>query len=176
MFLVARHPSLIEYDGPRPERFVMPDLPDNIDEFDSQDKKAARELYRAQMLLFYYELHIYKTAPDLLHAFKYREYIFQAEIFSLIRSIFDDGEPQVQKLLDTIARDDIWKQFVGEDKHGKPCISCPLYYTGHELNRQREEYAKWERDIERKESILEEIGMYTGWNGAVRPKDYADVA
>ena len=129
-----------------------------------------------EMLLFYHELHIYKTAPDLLHAFKYREYIFQAEIFSLIRSIFDDGEPQVQKLLDTIARDDIWKQFVGEDKHGKPCISCPLYYTEHELNRQREEYAKWERDIERKESILEEIGMYTGWNGAVRPKDYADVA
>lgn len=32
----------------------------------------------------------------------------------------------------------------------------------HELNRQREDHAKWERDIERKEWALEEIGVYTG--------------
>lgn len=74
MFLAARHPSLIEFDGARPERFVMPCLPENIDELDAQDKKAARELYRAQILWLYYELYVYKQAPVLLHAFKYREY------------------------------------------------------------------------------------------------------
>lgn len=37
------------------------------------------------------------------------------------------------------------------------------------------EYAKWEEDVERKARVLEEIGVYTGWNGAVSPQDYDEV-
>ncbi|KAJ5950235.1 Aminoglycoside phosphotransferase [Penicillium vulpinum] len=37
------------------------------------------------------------------------------------------------------------------------------------------EYAKWEKDIERKTQVLEEIGVYVGWNGAVSPHDFNEV-
>jgi hypothetical protein len=99
----------------------------------------------------------------------------QSEILSLIGSIFDDGEPHVQKLLADLTRDDVWKQLVGEDDHGNLRVPCPLDYTQHDLDKQDEEYAKWERDVERKARVLDEIGVYTGWNGAVSPGDYDEV-
>jgi hypothetical protein len=174
MFLVAHHPSLIEYDGPKPQRFVQPSLPENIEELNAEDKNAAKELFLAQTLWLYYESQVYKEAPDLLRAFEYRETLV-SEILSLIGSIFDDGEPHVQKLLADISRDDAWKQLVGEDDHGNPTVPCPLNYTKSDLDKQSEEYAKWERDIERKARVIDEIGVYTGWNGAVSPGDYDEV-
>ncbi|PYI05373.1 hypothetical protein BO78DRAFT_430530 [Aspergillus sclerotiicarbonarius CBS 121057] len=136
MFLIAHHPSLIEYDGPKPERLVQPRLPDNIDELSPQERKAAKELYLSQTFWVYYES---------------------------------------QKLLAEIATDDAWKQIVGEDSHGNPRVSCPLKYTSRELEKQRETYAKWERDVERKAQVLDEVGVYTGWTGAVSPGDYEEV-
>lgn len=53
MFLIAHHLSLIEYDCPKPERFIQPSLPADIDELDPQDKKAAKELFLAQKLWLY---------------------------------------------------------------------------------------------------------------------------
>jgi hypothetical protein len=50
-------------------------------------------------------------------------------------------------------------------------VPCPLNYTQHDLDKQ-DEYAKWERDVERKARVIDEIGVYTGWNGAVSPGDY----
>lgn len=174
VFMIAHHPSLIEYDGPKPERFVQPSLPENINELNFQDKKSAGKLFLAQTLWLYYETQVYKEAPDLLHAFEYQETL-QSELLRLIGSIFDDGEPHVQKLLATLARDDVWKQLVGEDDHGNPTALCPLNYTERDLLKQSEEYAKWERDIERKARVIDELGVYTGWNGAVSPGDYNEV-
>jgi Phosphotransferase enzyme family. len=74
MFLIAHHPSLIEYDGPKPERFVQPSLPENIEEFNSRDKKAAGELFLTQTLWLHYETQVYKEAPDLLHALNIRKH------------------------------------------------------------------------------------------------------
>ncbi|KKK16222.1 hypothetical protein ARAM_001796, partial [Aspergillus rambellii] len=174
IFLIAHHPSLIEYDGPKPERFIQPRLPENIEKLNSQDQKVARELFLAQTFWLYYETQVYKEAPDLLQAFKYRETL-QSELLSLVGSIFDDGEPHVQKLLANVARDNIWKQLVGEDNHGKPSVPCPLNYTERDLVKQSKEYAKWEKDIERKTRVIDELGVYTGWNGAVSPGDYEEV-
>ncbi|PWY70925.1 hypothetical protein BO70DRAFT_414774, partial [Aspergillus heteromorphus CBS 117.55] len=98
MFLIAHHPSLIEYDGPKPERFVQPRLPGDIEDMNAGDKKAAKQLFLAQTLWLYYETQVNTEAPDLLRAFKYRDTV-QWEICSLIGSIFDDGEPYVQKAL-----------------------------------------------------------------------------
>ncbi|KAE8398832.1 kinase-like domain-containing protein [Aspergillus pseudonomiae] len=174
MFLIAYHPSLIEFDGPKPERFVRPSLPENINDLNPQDKKAASELFLAQTLWLYYETQVYKEAPDLLHAFQYRETL-QSELLGLVGSIFDDGEPHVQKLLADVTRDDVWRQLVGEDNCGNSRVPCPLSYTEHDLVKQSEEYAKWERDVERKAQVINELGVYTGWNGAVSPDDYDEV-
>lgn len=45
MFLTARHPSFIEYDEARLERFFTPRHPEDIDEINAQDRKAAWERY-----------------------------------------------------------------------------------------------------------------------------------
>jgi hypothetical protein len=45
IFLVAHHPSLIEYDGPKPERFIQPSLPENIEEFVSKIKGLPRSYF-----------------------------------------------------------------------------------------------------------------------------------
>ena len=91
-------------------------------------------------------------------------------------SIYDDGEPHVHKLLDDVTRDDVWKKLVGEGNHSNPSVPCPLSYTERDLIKQGEEYAKWGRDVERKAQVIDELGMYTGWNGAVSPGDYDEVA
>ncbi|KAF7628749.1 hypothetical protein AFLA_004095 [Aspergillus flavus NRRL3357] len=51
-----------------------------------------------------------------------------------------------------------------------------MSYTERDLIKQGEEYAKWGRDVERKAQVIDELGMYTGWNGAVSPDDYDEVA
>ncbi|RAH67227.1 phosphotransferase family protein [Aspergillus aculeatinus CBS 121060] len=175
MFLIAHHPSLIEYDGLKPERFVQPRLPENIHDLSPADKKAAGEMYLAQTLWLYYETQIYKEAPDLLHAFKYCETV-QSDLLGLVGSIFDDGEPHVQKLLATVATDEVWKQLVGMDDRGDPVMACPLKYNEQDLVRQAEEYARWEGDVERKARVIEELGVYPGWDGAVPPDDYDEMA
>ncbi|RAK97435.1 phosphotransferase family protein, partial [Aspergillus ibericus CBS 121593] len=174
MYLIAHHPSLIEYDGPKPERFVQPRLPENIDELSPQERKATKELYLSQTFWLYYETQVFKEARDLIHAFKYRDTL-QCELSSLIGSIFDDGEPHVQNLLTEVTTDDVWKQIVGEDERGNPRVPCPLKYTDRELEMHRDAYAKWQRDVERKAQVLEEIGVYPGWTGAVSPGDYEEV-
>ncbi|RAH85894.1 hypothetical protein BO86DRAFT_329879 [Aspergillus japonicus CBS 114.51] len=175
IFLIAHHPSLIEYDGPKPERFVQPQLPEDIHDLNPADKKAAGELYLAQTLWLYYETQVYKDAPDLLHAFKYHETV-QSDLLGLVGSVFDDGEPHVQKLLANVATDEVWKQLVGVDGSGDPSVACPLKYTERGLVRQADEYARWERDVERKARVIEELGAYPGWNGAVPPDDYEEMA
>lgn len=32
--------------------------------------------------------------------------------------------------------------------------------------------AKWEKDVEQKGGVIQEIGAYTGWDGTVSPEDY----
>ncbi|PLB55527.1 hypothetical protein P170DRAFT_452871 [Aspergillus steynii IBT 23096] len=174
MFLVTHHPSLIDYDRPKPERFVQPELPEDIQNMNSQDKKGAKELFLAQTLWLLYETQVYKEAHDLTRAFQYRETL-QAEILGLIGSIFDDGEPHVQQLLAAATEPDAWKKLVEEDGDGNPIVGCPIQYSPRDIERQTEEYTKWQRDVERKAKVLEEIGVYSGWNGAVSPGDYDEV-
>ncbi|KAG2026398.1 hypothetical protein GB937_001908 [Aspergillus fischeri] len=48
-----------EYDGPKPERFIQPSLPENIEELNT--------------LWLYYKAQVYKEAPDLIHKQLVRE-------------------------------------------------------------------------------------------------------
>ncbi|RAH39785.1 uncharacterized protein BO95DRAFT_486701 [Aspergillus brunneoviolaceus CBS 621.78] len=115
------HLDNIEYDGPKPERFVRPRLPEGIDALNPAREEGGRgDVPR-----------VYKEAPDLLHAFRYRETV-QSDLLGL--------------------------------------------YTERDLVRQAEEYARWEGDVERKARVIEELGVYPGWNGAVPPGDYDEMA
>lgn len=141
---------------------------------DAEDKKVAKDLFLAQTIWLMYETQIYKEARDLTRAFEFQGSL-QAEILGLIGSTFDDGESHVQRLIAIAAAPDVWKKVVDEDGHGNPLVPCPVQYTDRDLERQDEQYAKWETVIERKARVLEEIGLSTSWNGAVSPGDYDEV-
>lgn len=175
MFLVAHHPSLIEYEGPRLNGFVQPTLPENFETLDPEARKAAKDLFLAQSLWLTYEIEVKRAAPQLLRTFRHRETL-PGQILGMIGSIYDDGEPYVQTLLADITKEDVWKEVVGENENGDPGVMCPLRYSEQDLAKQKMEYEKWERDVERKTRVLDEIGVYYGWNGAVSPRDYEVVS
>lgn len=174
MFLICHHPSLIEYEGPELDGFSQPALPENIRTLDPEAKKAAKDLFLSQSLWLAYEIEVQKAAPELLHTFRHRDTL-PGQILGMIGSTYDDGEPYVQSLLVDITEEHAWKQLVGVDENDNPSVLCPLKYSEQDVAKFKTEYAKWEKDIERKTRVLEEIGVYTGWNGAVSPHDYNEV-
>ncbi|KUL89585.1 hypothetical protein ZTR_04373 [Talaromyces verruculosus] len=50
MFLQVRRPALLDFDGPVPESFKLPKLPENFDKLNPQKQQDARKLRSAQML------------------------------------------------------------------------------------------------------------------------------
>ncbi|KAL3489348.1 hypothetical protein BJX62DRAFT_252674 [Aspergillus germanicus] len=149
LFLIIHHPSLIEYTGPKLAGFIKPTLPKNLNSLNPEAKKATKDLFISQALWLSYRIEVQRAAPKL--------------------------GPHVQNLLSNISEDGIWKQVVGVDKNGDASMPCPLKNSEQERSWQKEEYAKWERDIKRKGRVLDEIGLYAGWNGAVSPQDYDEV-
>ncbi|KXG46553.1 Aminoglycoside phosphotransferase [Penicillium griseofulvum] len=174
MFLICHHPSLIEYEGPKLDGLTKPVLPENIKTLDPETKKAAKDLFLSQSLWLTYEIEVQRAAPELLHTFRRRDTL-PGQILGTIGSTYDDGEPYVQSLLADITEEQVWKQVVGVDGNGSLNMLCPLRYSKQDIAKFKTEYAKWEKDVERKAQVLEEIGVYVGWNGAVSPHDYNEV-
>jgi hypothetical protein len=68
MFLIAHHPSLIEYTGPKLAGFVEPTLPENLNSLGPEAKKAAKDLFISQALWLSYEIEVQRSAPELLRS------------------------------------------------------------------------------------------------------------
>lgn len=166
-FLHVHYPSLIEYEGPILDGFEKPQLPSNFAELDPAAKGNARALHTAQSIWGLYQIFMQKQAPDLLRTLRYRDTL-PGQILTLIGSVFDDGEAYVQNLLAQLTEPEVWKKVVQSDDQS----CCPLGYSEQDLSKQRDELAKWEKDVERKARVIEEIGAYTGWDGAVPPDEY----
>lgn len=160
---------MIDYEGPKPNGFAQPELPPNFETLDLEAKRAAKALFLAKSFWLTWEIETQRKTPELLQASRYRDTL-PGQILGMIGSIYDDGEPYVQKLLADVAEETTWKEVVGNSS-----IECPLKYSTEELQQQKSEYAKWERDVDRKARVIEDIGVYPGWNGAVTPDDYGEV-
>ncbi|PGH26507.1 hypothetical protein AJ80_01821 [Polytolypa hystricis UAMH7299] len=174
MFLAAHQPSLIEFDGPKLEGFTQPILPANFEEMSPKAQQAAKELFLSQSLWLLYELEAQKQAPDLVHAFRYRD-THPRELLGAIGTIFNDGEPYMQSLSTDMVQEDVWGKVVGTAVNGKPLIPCPVRYSEEQLQTQAEQYALWQRDVDRKKQVLEELGAYSGWNVAVLPSEFDEM-
>lgn len=172
-FLHVHYPSLIEYQGPILDGFEKPQLPNGYGELDMDGKMAARALHIAQSIWMMYKVYIRKQAPDLLRLLSNRDFL-PWQILRLVGSTFDDGEAYVQKTLSALAEAETWQKIL--DENDQKLVRCPLVYSAEQLSKQQIELAKWERDVERKARVLKEIGVYTGWDGAVLPDEYDHVS
>lgn len=95
---------------------------------------------------------------------------------TLIGSIFDDGEVYIQSLLSQLSKPEIWNSLVNADGQEVGNTPCPLVYSDRELKKQAEDLARWEKDVERKAGVIQEVGTYTGWDGVVSPDEYSLVS
>lgn len=84
--------------------------------------------------------------------------------------ISDDGEAHLQSLLAQLVEPETWGKVVGQN------VACPLSYLEDELALQREDLEMLERNVERRVRVVEELGVYKGWDGAVKPGEYEDMA
>lgn len=168
-FFHVHYPSLIEYQGPILDGFQKPELPTGYNELDEDAKKTARALHTAQTIWTMYKIYTRKQAPGQLRLLSNRDFL-PWQILGLVGSTFDDGEAYVQKTLSELAEPEIWQKILGQN--GQEVVRCPLVYSAEQLSKQEIELTKWERDIERKARVLEEVGAYTGWDGAVLPDEY----
>lgn len=176
MFLITHHPSLIEYDGPRVNGFEKPELPQDFDTLDPDAKKSAKATHTAQLFWLSYEIQVQKAVPELIHAFRSKDALI-GQLLGMISSTFGDGEPYIQSLLADLSEEDIWKQVVGVNAAGDPNVPCPLQYSKEEISEQQMDYKMWQKDIERKARVvIDELGVYTGWNGAVPPEQYDEMS
>lgn len=166
LFLQARTPALLHFDGPLPDSLEI-NLPENFDSLGPEEQEQAKKVRSMQTLYKLYEVASFKTNPDAYQAILTSKTL-GAQVTGMIGSLFSDGEPYVQGLL--MAVQDKWEELLqGTEYVGSP---CPLNYSSATREMQQVEMRKWERSIELMDRFLQDIGAYAGWDGWVSHADY----
>ena len=98
LFLQARHPSLIDFEGPISEGFDPILLPDNFDQLSKEGQQQAKNLRAAQSIYKLYELEMLSECPDIARALRYRESLL-GQITGIVGSMAGDGEVILQRML-----------------------------------------------------------------------------
>ena len=163
LFLQARHPALIEFEGPIPDGFQSINLPENFDDLSPEEQLEAKKLRAAQSLYKLYEIELIHQCFDIARALRFRDSL-PGQITGLSGSIFSDGEPIVQGMLMRLQEE--WSTCVGLS------APCPLSFTVEEKDRQREDEAKWSKGVELMDEFLGQVGAYWGWDGWVNHSNY----
>lgn len=163
LFLQARHPGLIEFEGPIPEGLQSIKLPESFDDLSPEEQLEAKKLRAAQSLYKLYEIQLIRQCPDIARALRFRDSL-AGQITGLSGSIFSDGEPVVQGML--IRLEEKWSTCVG------PSVPCPISFTTEEKDRQMEAEAKWRKGVELMGEFLDQVGAYRGWDGWVNHSNY----
>jgi hypothetical protein len=164
LFLQARHPSLIEFEGPIPEGFKPITLPDDFDTMSEEAQHQAKVLRAAQSLYKLYEITMLQQCPEIARALRFRDTL-QGQITGIASSIFSDGEPILQGML--IRLQDEWAKCVGTS------MPCPLSFTANDRAQQQRLEASWSEGVELMHEVLTEIGAYQGWDGWVNHSNYS---
>lgn len=168
-FLQARHPALIEFNGPIPEGFGRIELPENFADLSADEQKEAKMLRSAQSLYKLYEVELRQRNKDIFRTLQYRETL-ACKITALAGSLFSDGEPIVNGMLIAVEKE--WLDIVGPGPDGRPSVACPLVFSAQEKTLQSEHEAQWVRGVELMEDVLDQVGAYRGWDGWVNHASY----
>jgi hypothetical protein len=163
LFLQARHPALIEFEGPIPEGLQRIRLPDNFDDLSPEEQLDAKKLRAAQSLYKLYDIQMMQKCPEIAAALKFKNSL-AGQITGLSGSLFSDGEPIVQGML--IRLQEEWATRVGSS------IPCPLSFTEEDKKQQEVDEAKWASSVELMEEFLGQVGAYRGWDGWVNHNNY----
>lgn len=163
LFLQARHPALVDFEGPIPEGLESINLPENFDDLSPEKQLDAKKLRAAQSLYKLYEIQLIRQCPEVARALRYKGSL-AGQITGLAGSLFTDGEPIFQGMLMKLQEE--WSSHVGQS------VPCPISFTFEEKKQQREDEAKWTAGVELMEEFLDQVGAYRGWDGWVNHDNY----
>ena len=166
LFLQARIPALLNFDGPLPESFDIK-LPEDFDSLGPEEQEKPKRLRSMQSLYKLWEAACFKTNHEVYSATQVRKTLV-AQITGLIGSVFSDGEPYIQGLL--ISVQDNWEQLVKDTEYEQ--TPCPLSYSAEAREMNRIELGRWNHSVELMDHFIQEIGAYGGWDGWVSAADY----
>lgn len=163
LFLQARHPALIEFEGLIPEGLQSISLPENFDELSAEEQLEAKKLRAAQSLYKLYDIQMIQDCPEIAAALRFRNSL-PGQITGLSGSLFSDGEPIVQDML--IRLQEEWATYIGSS------VPCPLSFAEEDKQRQKEDEKKRASGVVLMEEFLDQVGVYRGWDGWVNHSDY----
>ncbi|EZG03221.1 hypothetical protein H106_06718 [Trichophyton rubrum CBS 735.88] len=169
LFLQARQPAFLDFDGPIPERLKFPSLPENFDNLQPEEKLNAKKLRDEQALYVLYEIELLRQCRAAGSALHGRDTLV-SRLTGLAGSLFTDGEPVVLGYL--MQAVDRWGEIVGRDATGDPVISCPITFTDAERTKQQIDQEKWKKGVELMDEVVQSLGAYSGWDGFVSHDDY----
>ena len=163
LFLQARHPAMIEFEGPIPEGLQSISLPENFDELSAEEQLEAKKLRAAQSLYKLYTIQMMQDYPEIAAALRFRDSL-PGQITGLSGSLFSGGEPIVQGML--IRLQEKWAIYIGSS------VPCPLSFIEEDKQKQKEDEKKWASGVVLMEEFLDQVGAYRGWDGCVNHSSY----
>ncbi|KAF2995262.1 hypothetical protein E8E13_003844 [Curvularia kusanoi] len=104
-----------------------------------------------------------QECPDIADALEFRGTLSN-KITGLAGSIFGDGEPVLKGTL--IRLQDEWRMRM------ESSTPCPLSFSAQERTEQERLQASWGEGVQLMADLLEEIGVYQGWDGWVNHNNY----
>jgi hypothetical protein len=149
LFLQARHPSLIEFEGPITPGFEPISLPDDFESMSPERQLEAKKLRSAQSLYKLYEVYLLRNCPEIFQSLQFRESL-AGQIFGLAGSIFSDGEPVLMGML--IRMHDNWLE------HNGASTRSPLTFTPDDRKAQEEDERLWSQGVELLSGLMDQIG------------------
>lgn len=166
LFLQARHPALLNFEGSIPESFdIKP--PENFDTFSPEEQEKDKKLRSAQSLYKLYDLASFKSNKDIYQAIRAQKTL-GPQITGLAGSIFSDGEPLVHSML--VMAQSKWSELVGPDALAD--VECRLVFSDNERNTIAEQEALWKEGVELMDILRTQVGAYADWDGWVSHDDY----
>lgn len=171
MFLQARCPPLLDFNGPKPEKYIqVPELPPDFDDLDPEKQEEARKLNLAQSMCALYGIELKNQYRDAIYALRWQDETHQGQIHHRVEYIHLDAEPVALGHLMKI--EEKWGELVGEDPQGRPVVPCPIEFSDEERERQKTDKEMWQECVEVMESLLDLIGAPRWWDGHVNNDEY----
>jgi len=167
LYLIARQPYVIDYDGPPVEGIVRPRKPDNYNELDPAAKDKADRLYFDQSMFSLYNTLTHQQNPLLWSAFEFQQTIRQF-LLLVAGNLFVDGEAIF--LSRVVELRDAWQAEI-PDAENRP---FPLNFSAserEEIDIAREGVA---RGMDAMKAIRREMGPDFPLLGMVKPERYEE--
>ncbi|KAL8679492.1 MAG: hypothetical protein Q9186_004215 [Xanthomendoza sp. 1 TL-2023] len=174
LFMQARHPVFLDFEGPTPtlgtegDARKPPHLPSDYSELSVEEQEKAKTLMNDQTLYKMYEMYFGIEIPIVAHALMYRETV-SYHLINIAILAAHHYEPAMKDLLIRLV--DSWEQIAGS--HGSP---CPIEYSAKDREIHAQQFEEWKNSMALMNAVKTTIGdIPDDWDGAVRHEDFAAV-